>query len=194
MKTLTGLLVAAFFSISLSLVAEDQKFEIDTVHSHLGFKVKHLSISNVAGSFNTFTGHWVIDSKTNALKELEGKVEIKSVDTNNAKRDEHLRKPDFFGEDKHPEMTFKLKKYLPSGKISGDLTIKGITKTAIWDAEVTKVIENPMNKGETLKQGISITGTINRKDFKIGDEYPDAVISDSIKISIELEGDAPNKK
>lgn len=177
--------------LSYSAFAAD--FTLDNTHSSVGFNVKHLMISNVKGKFNTFDGGFSTNDKTNAITKLEGVVDTASVDTDVQKRDDHLRSADFFDVAKYPKMTFVMTKYtmLKGGKakIAGNLTIKNTTKPVVFDAEVSKAVQDPW--GGT-RMGIEMNGKINRKDFGLNWnkalEAGGFVVGDEIKITVELEG------
>merc|ERR1711879_1095819 len=85
-------------------------YNVDASHSNVGFKVKHLMISNVTGKFDKFSGSFDYNGKTNTLKSLTGDVEVESINTENEKRDGHLKSADFFDASNHPKLTFKLDK------------------------------------------------------------------------------------
>ncbi|MGB5791306.1 YceI family protein, partial [Poseidonibacter sp.] len=109
-------------------------YNVDTSHSNVGFKVKHLMISNVTGKFDTFSGSFEYDEKTNSLKSLNGNIIVNSINTENAKRDGHLKSADFFDAQKFPSLTFKLNK-IKNDKAYGVLTMKGIAENITLDFE-----------------------------------------------------------
>lgn len=144
------------------------KWSLDPTHSEIGFKIKHLMISNVSGSFNAFdvqaetaTGDFS-DAKINA------KIQVDSIDTNNSQRDEHLRAADFFEADKYPEIVFESTRVetKEDGQyhIHGNLTIRETTKPIKVIAEYSGITKDPW--GNT-RAGFSLSGIINRKDFGI---------------------------
>lgn len=159
-------------------------YMIDKAHSNVDFEIKHLSLTKVKGIFQNFEGKIDIDPQTKMINVFEGKIDINSIDTKDAKRDDHLRAPDFFDAKKFPQATFKMTKY-EDGKIYGDLTFKGITKPVIWDVEVSGPGVNPMNKKEFM--ALDVQGKINRKDFEIGSSFGNVILSDEVKFSIQLE-------
>jgi polyisoprenoid-binding protein YceI len=190
MKTILKIALATSI-LAYSAFAAD--FALDSTHSSVGFNVKHLMISNVKGKFNTFDGGFSVDDKTKALTKLEGIVDTASVDTDVQKRDEHLRSADFFDVAKYPKMTFAMTKYTKlkgdKAKIAGNLTIKNITKPVVFDATVSKAVQDPW--GGT-RMGIEMSAQINRKDFGLNWnkalEAGGFVVGDDIKITVELEG------
>jgi polyisoprenoid-binding protein YceI len=122
MKRLT-LWVALLFSASLWV----GNYTVDASHSNVGFKIKHLMISNVKGGFDKFEGVFEYDKKSKTLKSMEGNISVDSINTANAKRDEHLKNEDFFDAAKYPTIGFKLTK-AEGDKTTGALTMYGVSK------------------------------------------------------------------
>lgn len=134
-----------------------KKMIIDYTHSEIGFKVKHLMISTVRGNFGTFGG------EINENGELTFSLEVDSINTNNSDRDNHLRGTDFFDVEKYPRITFTAKNVdIKSGSITGELTIKDVTKEVTMTSEYNGVSVDPW--GNT-KHGFEVTGKVNRSDF-----------------------------
>jgi polyisoprenoid-binding protein YceI len=165
-------------------------WDIDPVHSEVGFSVRHLMVSKVKGSFKTFSG-----SITIAENPLESKVEVtidaSTVDTRDENRDTHLRSSDFFEVDKHPQITFSSTSVRPAGsdyEVTGDLTIHGVTRAVDLEVEFNGVSPDPW--GGT-RAGFSASTEISRSDFGI--EFNMAldgggvVVGDKIKITLEIE-------
>lgn len=144
-------------------------WEIDPAHSEVHFKIRHLLISNVTGAFNVFSGRMVTpahDNFTDAYFTIN--IDVYSVDTNNRDRDEHLKSPDFFNADEHPEIIFRSKHFQhikgDDYKLQGELTVKGITKDITFDV----LFGGKAKDGFGIdRAGFEITGTINRTDFGI---------------------------
>ena len=163
-------------------------YNVDPSHSHMGFKVKHMMISNVNGKFDTFRGAFEYDEKTKTLKSLNGRVEVKSINTENAKRDEHLRTSDFFAAAEYPEMTFVLEK-VEGDTAYGKLTIRGVSKDVQLEFENNGLIKDPW--GNT-RVGLALSGKINRFDY--GMKYNEILeagglaVGETVKINVELEG------
>lgn len=164
-------------------------YNVDVDHSDVAFKVKHMMISNVKGQFDKYSGTFEYDEKTNTLQSLKGTVDVNSINTQNAKRDTHLKSADFFDVKKYPLMTLTLT------KVEGDtaytqLTLHGITKEVKMELELSgRVIKDPWGNSRT---GLSLSGKINRKDFGLNwnqmIEAGGVMVGDIVKISIELEG------
>ncbi len=169
-------------------------YTLDMTHSGVGFSIKHLMISNVKGKFKSFNGNFSFDEKKNIIQKLDGTVEVMSIDTEIQKRDEHLKSADFFDAAQFPKMTLVMTKFIggKKPKVIANLTIKNITKSVTFDADIGGYAEDP-NGNE--KVGFSLNGTINRKDFGLNwnkaMETGGFVVCDEVKISIDLEG---NKK
>lgn len=162
------------------------KWVLDPTHSEISFKVKHMMISNVKGQFKDFSGD--IESEDDNFKSAKTKAIIKadSIDTNNADRDEHLKKADFFNTEKNPEIIFEATSL--NGKTSGNLTMNGITKPITLDVDFGGITQDPF--GNT-KAGFSFEGVVNRKDFGINFnatmETGGVMLGDDVKISGELQ-------
>ncbi|MBU3014384.1 YceI family protein [Poseidonibacter lekithochrous] len=163
-------------------------YNVDTSHSNIGFKVKHLMITNVSGKFDKFSGTFDYDEKTKTLNSLTGNIEASSINTENEKRDEHLKSADFFEVTKYPNLTFKLDK-ISGDNAYGKLTIHGITKDVKLDFENNGSITDPWGN---KRVGLSLSGKINRKDFALSWnkalETGGVVVGEKIKLDIELEG------
>lgn len=162
-------LIASVFVASLALANNHSKYSIDASHSTVGFSVTHMMITNVKGQFNKYEGGFEFDSKKNEVKNIDIKVDIASVDTNDKKRDEHLVADDFFAAAKFPQMTFKADKavVVKQGqvtKIPGTLTMRGVSKPVSLDVEYKGSIVDPWGNE---KVGFFATTKINRKDYGV---------------------------
>ena len=165
-------------------------YEFDKAHSSIGFRVKHLGLIEVPGFFRDFTGMINYDAKDVAKSSVEFTAKMESVDTGIDRRDEHLRSKDFFEVEKFPEMTFKSTKIEKKGgqwMVSGDLTMKGVTKKLTFPFDVAGFVES---RG-SLKMGAMAETVINRRDFNVnyGGNLPNgaAVLSDDIKVNLQIE-------
>ena len=166
---------------------------IDPQHSHVGFKIRHMMIADVKGSFEKFSGSVEIDDADVTNSRVEVTVDMDSIDTNVDKRDDHLRSPDFFDVAKYPKMSFVSKKVERSAdgqlRVSGDLTLHGVTREIILDVQgPTKEIKDPWGH---IRRGASAVSRLNRKDFGINwNKDLDAggvAVGDEVLISIEIE-------
>ncbi|ATB47100.1 YceI family protein [Corallococcus macrosporus] len=162
--SLMSLTAAAF--LSLPALAATTEYELDSTNSVALFSVKHMMVSNVRGTFTKVTGTAHIDEQDLTKSKVEATIDATTVNTNDAKRDEHLRAPDFFDTAKYPTITFKstkVEKARGGLKVTGNLTLHGVTKPVVLDVEgFTTVSKDPY--GNT-KRGGSATTKINRKDF-----------------------------
>ncbi len=142
------------------------KWAIDPMHSEVHFKVKHLMISTVTGSFQKFTGTATTESEDFENAEIQFSLDVNSISTNQEMRDSHLKNDDFLQAEKFPTIDFKSTSFKKTNNASytlvGNLTIKGITKEVEINAEFGG--ESKDSRGN-LKAGFEVTGTINRKDF-----------------------------
>ncbi|WP_417238318.1 YceI family protein [Bizionia sp.] len=162
-------------------------WSIDTAHSEIAFKVKHMMISTVTGHFEDFqaTAKTNGDVFNNAILEFSAKTA--SINTKNKDRDTHLKSDDFFNSEKFPEMTFVSKSF-NGDTLVGDLTIRDVTKEITLDAELNGIAVDPY--GQT-KAGFEMTGNINRKDFNLTwsavTEAGSIVVSDKVKLVIDVQ-------
>jgi polyisoprenoid-binding protein YceI len=168
------------------------KWLLDPVHSKLGFKVKHLMITNVSGSFKNFNVEVETRGTDFDTAVIKLKAEISSIDTNNAQRDGHLRSSDFFEADKFPELLFESIKVVKvdaeNYEVTGYLTMKGNKRPVILNVEYSGVTKDPWG-GE--RAGFEITGKINRTDWGIDFntvlETGHLMLSEEVKINSEIQ-------
>lgn len=143
------------------------KWALDATHSELGFKIKHLMISNVSGRFNSFdvSAETGADDFNDAA--ITATIDVASIFTNNEQRDGHLRTGDFFEIEKYPNITFKstaVKKEGDDLEVTGDLTMKDVTKPVTLKVEFAGITKDPYGN---IKAGFSFAGKLNRKDWGI---------------------------
>lgn len=168
-------------------------WEIDAAHSQATFSVRHLMISTVKGQFKVISGHLHIDEQNPENSSVDAQAETASIDTRDANRDAHLRSPDFFDAEKYPTISFKSTKVeRVSGsdnefKVTGDLSLHGVTKPVVFDAEYSGQNKDPWGQ---QRAGLSAKATINRKDWGLNWhqalETGGVVVSDHVKIEIDL--------
>ena len=160
---------------------------IDTTHSEIAFKVKHMMISTVTGHFEDFeaTAETNGDDFNNAVIEFSAKTA--SINTKNKDRDAHLKSDDFFNSEKFPEMKFVSKSF-DGEQLIGDLTIRDVTKEIILNVDFNGVAVDPY--GQT-KAGFEITGELNRKDFNLTwsavTEAGSIVVSDKVRLAVDVQ-------
>ena len=166
------------------------KWTIDPTHSEITFKVKHLMISTVSGRFKVFEGQAETESdEFKSIKNIEFKADVKSIDTNNEQRDEHLRSADFFAAEEHAELIFKAGNFdVNSGQLQGELTIRNTTKPVTLDVDFGGVAVDPY--GQT-KAGLTVSGKISRKEFGLTwdsvTEAGNVVVSDQVRLNAEVQ-------
>jgi polyisoprenoid-binding protein YceI len=169
------------------------KWILDPTHSDLGFKIKHLMITNVSGSFDKFNVQLDTDSDDFKNATIEVSAEINSVNTGNEQRDGHLLAPDFFDAEKFPQMKFKAnntEKLNADGNytLNGDLTIRDVTKPVSLNVEFGGIAND--HYGNT-KAGFTVSGKINRKDFGLEwnstMETGGLLLSEEVKLHAEIQ-------
>jgi len=165
------------------------KWVLDPNHSELQFKVKHLMISNVTGSFNVIDAVVDADDTNFHHAKVSFTADANSIDTGNSQRDGHLKASDFFDAGKFPTLKFVAKDYqAETGKIVGDLTIKEVTRPASFEVEFNGISKDLYGNE---KAGFSLTGKINRKDWGLSWnaalETGGVVVSDDVRINAEVQ-------
>ena len=194
--------IAAFVALTwlVPVTGRADTYEVDASHTSVQFSVRHMMISNVRGEFTKLSGKAVGDVASPTAAVVEATVDAASVDTRNEKRDEHLKGPDFLDTAKFPTLTFKSTKVEKAGagwKLTGDLTLHGVTKPVVLDVtNVTPPVKDPW--GNT-RIGAQATTKINRQDFGIvfhkALDGGGVLVGDEIAITIDVEvmkkGDAP---
>jgi len=147
-------------------MANTTTWVIDPMHSDVQFKIKHLVISNVIGSFKKFEGNIIANEDNFNDAKVNFTIDVKSIDTNQAQRDEHLQNGDFFSADLYPTITFESTSFVRTGvseyKMHGNLTLRGVTKPIELSVEYGGSDHNAQG---ILKHGFEITGIVNRIEF-----------------------------
>lgn len=169
------------------------KWSIDQAHSEIAFKIKHLMISHVKGEFKTFDASIYTNAKDFTTAEIDLWIDASSIDTGDAKRDEHLKSPDFFDVQNHKQITFtssNVEKTEKDGnhELWGELTIKGITKNVKLNVQFGGMIIDPWGNE---KAGFAVTGKINRNDWGLIWNAPleagGLLVSEEVTIQCEIE-------
>jgi polyisoprenoid-binding protein YceI len=185
--------VITIIALVLPALASATTWNIDPEHSNIGFKVRHLMVSNVRGSFEKNSGVVDINDKDITKSKVEVSIDTASINTNVQKRDEHLRSADFFDVAKFPTMTFVSKKVAKAGKnklkVTGDLTLHGITKQVVLD------VEGPSAESKdpwgNIRRGAVASTKINRTDFGLvwnkALETGGVVVGEEVTITLEIE-------
>lgn len=185
-----------FASIALScalmlmspLVAISAPYTLDKSHAHVTFQVGHLGFSTVHGQFRKFDANIVFDPDNVEKTQVNFVIDAASVDTFWEKRDEHIRGKDFLDAANHPEISFVTTEVSPTGAdtadVTGDLTIRGITLPATFQARLNKMGPSPFNPAQTIA-GFTVTGLIDRT--KYGVTFAAPAVSAIIPVQIDLE-------
>jgi polyisoprenoid-binding protein YceI len=162
------------------------KWNLDTTHSEITFKVRHMMISNVKGAFNTFNAEVEAEDDTFKNAKVSATIQTDSIDTNNADRDTHLKSADFFNVEQNPTITFESDSL--ADDVTGHLTINGVTKPVQLEVEFGGINQDPW--GNT-KAGFTFEGKIKRSDFGLNWnaalETGGVLVSDEVKIAGELQ-------
>jgi polyisoprenoid-binding protein YceI len=188
-----AILAVAVLSISAPGLVQAATWELDPAHTGVHFKVRHLMVSSVRGDFEKVSGKIVYDETDLTKSTADIVIDAASVNSRVAKRDADLRSANFLDVANHPTITFKSKRVEKSGdgtlKVTGDLTIRGVTKPVVLDVEgPTPAIKDP---GGNLRVGGQATTKINRKDFGLvwnkALETGGVVVGDEVDITIDME-------
>ncbi|MBX9771016.1 MAG: YceI family protein [Candidatus Obscuribacterales bacterium] len=198
MKKLSQLLAVSLLVSGLLLpvsakeqIATSTGWTIDPAHSSARFAIKHMMVSNVNGSFGKVTGNVQYDGKNLPAANVDAVIDVASINTNEPKRDEHLKGKDFFDVEKYPTITFKSKKITTTEdgfKILGTLTMHGVSKDITLNSEAMGPVVNAHGKTRT---GTSASAKINRKDFGISYNQAldngGAIVGDDVKVTLDVE-------
>lgn len=165
------------------------KWTLDTAHSEIQFKIRHMMISNVTGQFINFTSEVDAEDDDFTNSKVYFNANVASIDTNNEHRDNHLKGEDFFDVEKYVSITFKADTFdATTGKVTGELTIKEVTKPVTLNAEFHGINKDPFGN---IKAGFSLNGKINRSDFGLtwntALETGGVLVSEEVKISAEIQ-------
>jgi polyisoprenoid-binding protein YceI len=192
MKNIIGICMTAALFL-LPAMAFASTWQIDPVHTNIQFTVRHLMISNVKGVFHKFNGTFEIDDKDITKTKASATIDTASIDTGIEKRDEDLRSANFFEVVKYPTMTFESKKFAKVGtnkfKMTGDLTMHGVTREVVLDMEgLGTIVKDPWGG---MRRGATLVTRINRKDFGLTYnkvlETGGVMVGDDVAVNIEVE-------
>ena len=176
----------------LKILKMETTWKVDTMHSEVGFKVRHMMISNVSGSFGSFDAHATTAGDDFTTAQFSFNADINSINTGVADRDGHLKSADFFDAESHPALTFTstgiTKINDETIEIAGHLQIKGHTHPVVLKADFAGIAVDPY--GQT-KAGMTLSGSIKRSEFGLTwsaiTEAGNIVVSDDIKLAAELQ-------
>ncbi|HEY1589680.1 MAG TPA: YceI family protein [Rhodanobacter sp.] len=191
MRALKYLVLAGLLGAAVVAQAAPVTYKLDPNHTMVLFSWNHFGYSNPTADLGLGEGTLVFDEQHPAQSSVEVTLPLTNLDTHVPALDKHLKEPDFFDADKYPTVTFKSTKVQPLGghkfKVTGDLTVHGVTRPVVLDATLNKVGPHPMSKAQAI--GFDATATLKRKDFGIGAYVPN--VSDEITIRITTEGSVP---
>ncbi len=181
-KQLFSLVILA---LMVSGIAAQTTWNVDKVHSNVKFNVSHMVVSEVEGSFKGFEGSLVASKADLSDASIKFSVDVNSVNTDNERRDGHLKSDDFFNAEKFPKMTFVSKSFKPLGgnkyKLTGDLTIRDVTKTVDFDV----TYGGQINTGRGIKAGFKARATIDRLQY--GLKYAPALEAGGLVVGKDVE-------
>ena len=190
MKNHPAIILVMVLVLAFATSADEWAF--DKAHSTVGFSVSHMLISSVEGKFGEYDGKVIFDGKDITKGSVEITIPVASVNTDNEKRDSHLKTSDFFDAEKYPNITFKSTKIVKTGNkaftMTGDLKMKGVTKSVTLDCNLNGVITDPW--GNT-RAGFSAEGKINRHDFNVAwdNKLQDGsfIVGEEVSINLHIE-------
>jgi polyisoprenoid-binding protein YceI len=173
------------------------RWNIDPDHSVASFSVKHLMVTNIRGEFTGITGTIMFEPAAVENSSVKASIPVAGLTTGNKKRDEHLASADFFEVERYPDMTFRSTKVEKTGsnrgKITGDLSIHGVTKTVTMDAEYLGPVKSPADLGGETTMGFTASFLINREDFGVMWNLPfdhdKLVVGRDVHITLDIEAD-----
>lgn len=185
-KTLLAMTGASLLLGSLTASAADYKIDKEGQHAFIQFRIQHLGYSWLYGTFKDFDGRFTFDEKNPAADKVDVTINTSSIDTNHAERDKHLRSADFLNTSKNPQATFKSTAVEKEGdelKITGDLTLNGVTKPVMLEAKMLGEGKDPWGG---YRAGFEAEGEIALKDFNITKDLGPA--SQKVQLMISVEG------
>jgi polyisoprenoid-binding protein YceI len=185
--------LAAIVALVLPSAAPAAVWNIDPAHTNVAFKIRHLTIANVKGTFAKFSGTVDIDDQDITKSRIDVTIDTASIGTNVQKRDDHLRSADFFDVATYPTMTFVSRKIVSAGQdkltVTGELTLRGVTREVVLDVEgLSPEVKDPWGG---VRRGASASARINRKDFGVSWnevlEGGGLAVGEDVAISLEVE-------
>ena len=173
-------------------IADTTEWVLDGSHSRVGFSVSHLVVSSVSGRFKQVSGKVALDEANLVKSQVDISIKVDSIDTDEPKRDEHLKSPDFFDAKKFPTIAFKSNKIAKASgnkyKLTGDLTLHGVSKPITLDAVMSEPIKNPWGK---MVRGVKLTGKLNRVEYGLkwnkALETGGVVVGEEVTLDIQIE-------
>jgi len=191
MRALKCLVLASLLGTAVAVQAAPVTYKLDPAHTMVLFSWNHFGFSNPTADLGLGEGSVVFDQQHPARSSVEVTLPLANLDTHVPALDEHLKKPDFFDAAKYPTVTFKSTRVQAMGgnhfKVTGNLTVHGVTRPVVLNAILNKLGEHPMTKAQSI--GFDATATLNRSDFGVGAYVPN--VSDKVTIRITTEGSVP---
>lgn len=188
---MSGAVAWGLVALSTGAGAETARWDVDPDHSIIEFRVAHMVVSKTAGRFMDYSGFVEMDPEAKTFKAIEATINTASVNTNQEKRDAHLRNADFFDVEKHPTMTYKMKSYKKHGdgySAVGDLTLRGVTREITLVGNFNGVTKDPWGN---QRAGFNGESKLNRKDFgMVWNKTLDSgglVVGDDVQIRLDIE-------
>jgi polyisoprenoid-binding protein YceI len=190
--------ISALFGVllvSTVAAADAPEWTVDPSHSHVGFSVSHMVVSSVSGHFKDVSGKILLDDGDLTKSQIDITIKADSINTDEPKRDAHLKSPDFFDTAKFPTLTFHSTKIVHGGKgfkLTGDLKIRDVTKSVTLDGTLSKPVDNPFAAGKQIRAA-AFTGKISRGDFGLkwnkSLDKGGVVVGDEITLDVQVELD-----
>jgi polyisoprenoid-binding protein YceI len=194
MRVFRYLVVAGLLGAAVSAQAAPVTYKLDPDHTMVLFSWNHFGYSNPTADLGLSDGTLVFDEQHPAQSSVQVTLPLARLDTHVPALDEHLKKPDFLDAGKYPTVTFKSTAVQPLGgnkfKVTGNLTVHGVTRPVVLDATLNKIGPHPMSKAQSI--GFDATTSLKRSDFGVGAYVPS--VSDDITIRITTEGSVPKAK
>jgi polyisoprenoid-binding protein YceI len=191
MRTLRYVMLAGLLGTAMSAQAAPVTYKLDPGHTMVLFTWNHFGFSNPTANLGISDGTLVFDQQNPSKSSVEVTLPLTNLDTHVSALDSHLKQPDFFDADKFPTVTFKSTSVQSVGgnhyKVTGDLTVHGVTKSVVLNATLNKSGTHPMTGQPAI--GFNATGTLKRSDFGLGAYVPK--VSDEIKLDITTEAEVP---
>ncbi len=188
----SALAILGALTFALPAWADTAEWALDGAHSRVGFSVSHLVVSSVSGRFKQVSGKVLLDEADLTKSQVDISIKVDSIDTDEPNRDKHLRSPDFFDAMKYPTMAFKSTKITKAGgnkyKLTGDLTMHGMTKSVTLDATVSEPIKSMNGK---MMRGVKLSGKLKRGDYGLKWnkvlEAGGVAVGDEVTLDIQIE-------
>jgi len=187
-KNVFAMMLAASVLLGLGMAAAGDDYTIDPVHSGVTFQALHMGLTWIPGRFNDFSGNFSLDPSDPSKSSFTMTIKPESVDTNNTKRDGHLRSPDFFNTKQFPAMNFTSTAVKPiegGYEVTGSLTFHGVTKPLTLNLKGGNTAEFPKGVRRT---GFTTQFTLKRSEFGVGTRFDEKMLGDEIRISVGIEG------